>query len=227
MLAKSGMIPQQFKTPQSVLAVILRGQELGITPMQSLEMFNFIQGKVTMSAAGLVALCQSRGGKFEVLEETDKACAIRATRPDRQWVQEYRFSIEDAHMMGLTGKDNWKKMPRWMLYARCVSVLCRRGWADILGGLYSSEEMRDSQAIEIEPVREAVNEDIPQVVQPEASTSRDVYRYDISPLSDIDPEQHIKARQWAFSQGAALEEETGYLTALKPLTRLVKYEVRA
>jgi hypothetical protein len=144
MIAKSGLAPASFKTPQAIFTAMLRGGELGFSPMQSLETFDVVQGRVTMRAAGLQALCVANGGKFEVLEESDKACTIRASRASNGWQQEYTFSMDDAAKMQLNGKENWKKMPKFMLYARCVSVLCRRGWADKVAGLYSSEEMRDS-----------------------------------------------------------------------------------
>lgn len=162
MIAKSGLAPASFKTPQAIFAAILRGGELGFSPMQSLETFDVVQGRVTMRASGLQALCVNHGGKFEVIEESDTRCTIKASRASNGWAQEYTFTIEDASKMQLTSKDNWKKMPKFMLYARCVSVLCRRGWPDKVAGLYSSEEMRDSVEVTQEP--EVVSAPVARVI---------------------------------------------------------------
>ena len=53
------------------------------------------------------------------------------------------FTWKDAEGMGLTGKDNWKKMPGFMLWARCLSAGANRIGADLLLGLYTVEELFD------------------------------------------------------------------------------------
>lgn len=51
------------------------------------------------------------------------------------------FSYNDAVSMELTTKDNWKKMPRQMLYARASSLGIRRIAPDVVNGLYTADEM--------------------------------------------------------------------------------------
>lgn len=43
-----------------------------------------------------------------------------------------RFTIEDAELLGLTGKKNWKGDPESMLLWRCVAKTQRRYFADVL-----------------------------------------------------------------------------------------------
>lgn len=170
-LLQSGLLPVHLKSPQAVLATILKGQELGFSPMAACSLINFIQGQATVNAAGMQAKAIQHGGKFDEVEWTDKLCKLKVTRADRKWTREFSFSIDDATRMGLTGKDNWKKMPRQMLYARCVSMACRAMWADVLGGLYGTEEMLDSvgATYEIEEGGEVVNVRTGEIVDPAPS----------------------------------------------------------
>jgi hypothetical protein len=146
MVVQGGMVPdtikkQGDKAPQAVLSIMLIGGEYGFSPMRSLELFNYIQGRVVPTAAALAAICVNSGGSFDVISETPQGVRIRARRPDRQWEATYEFTMAQAEKMGLVLKDNWLKMPGFMMYARCVSVLARRGWPDIIGGLHAAEEL--------------------------------------------------------------------------------------
>lgn len=149
-LLKSGMAPSHYKSPEAVLGAVLYGRELGFSPIRALQAINVIQGKPVLSAEGLKALAIQHGGKIQTVEWTDKVCTLKCTRND--WEETCTFTWEDAERQQLTGKDNWRRMPKAMLYARCVSTLVRNMFADVIGGLYSAEEMRDSTTVEPPPV---------------------------------------------------------------------------
>lgn len=154
-LFESGMIPASFKTPQAVYAVVLMGGEYGFSPMKSLELFDYIQGRCAMRVSGLMALCIKNRGRFQTIKEDDTGTTIKGQRFDSEgksiWEETITFTIMDAKKAGLIDKDNWKKYPREMCYARAASRLCKRGWADVLGGLAVTEELRDNEAIDITP----------------------------------------------------------------------------
>lgn len=155
-LLKSGLIPPHFKTQESVLTAILYGQEIGMSPMQSLLSVTVIQGKPCLDAAGLKAKCLQAGGRFETIQWDDKSCKLRGIRGE--WKEDVEFTIADAERMGLTSKDNWRRMPKAMLYARAVSIVIRNMFADVIKGFYSKEEMLDSinvpsTAIDVTPAQ--------------------------------------------------------------------------
>lgn len=57
------------------------------------------------------------------------------------------FSWEDAQRAGLTSRDNWKKYPSAMLKARCLTMICRSTFPDLLAGVYDGDELsRESLA---------------------------------------------------------------------------------
>lgn len=146
-LLKSGLLPNHYRTPEAVLTAILFGRELGFSPIKSLNSITVINGKPTLEAQALKSLAIAHGGKIKTVEWTDKVCSLECTRGD--WTDSVTYTWEDASKAGLVGKDNWRRMPKPMLYARAVSTLVRNMFADVLGGLYSREEMQDSADAQI------------------------------------------------------------------------------
>lgn len=154
-LLKSGLIPKSFTSPEGVLTAILYGQELGLSPMQSLMGINVIQGRPSVDAATIKAKVLMAGGRIETVTWTDKVCTLVGVRGD--WKEEVTYSIEDAKVAGYSSKENWQKQPKAMLYARCVSIIGRNMFADVIKGFYSTEELRDAMP-PAEPVRSTAAE---------------------------------------------------------------------
>lgn len=138
-LAKSGMIPQ--KTPEAALAVMLKGFELGIAPMQAFASIHLISGKPTLSADLMVAIAVQRAGvRLRVVEQTPQKCVIVFSRPG--WTDyTSSFTIEEARAAELLSNPSWKKYPRAMLAARCKANGSRMIAPDVLAGMYTPEEM--------------------------------------------------------------------------------------
>lgn len=140
-LIESRMIPASIDTPAKAVAIILKGDEIGIPPMLALEKINVIQGKPTISPELMMALIE-RSGQLESLIplETADACEFLVTRTGRPQIT-VSFTWAEAVAMGLAGKDNWKKQFGVMMYWRCTTKMGRRVFPDIIAGLYSHEEM--------------------------------------------------------------------------------------
>ena len=159
-LLRSGVAPTSLKSAQAIYCVMLMGTEYGFSPIKSLEMFDFINGRAAMRASAMMAKCTQHGGSFVTLKEGDDGVTVKATRRNRSgtviWEEEQTYTINDATKAGLLARDNWKKHPKDMCFARAVSRLCRHGWADVLGGLSSAEEMGDwTNAIDVTPTKAA------------------------------------------------------------------------
>ncbi len=156
---KSGLVPKTYNKPESVLVACTYGADLGFSPMQSLQVINVIEGKPCLSAAALQALALKHGGTINILEHTDKVCELEITRGERK--HKSRFSVEDAIKQGLLGKSNWQKMPKAMLFARATSQAIRFMFADIVGGLYTVEELEDGKALNDSPPPKKAKEEPP------------------------------------------------------------------
>jgi hypothetical protein len=137
-----------YGNPQAVMSTIMVGRELGIPAMASLRQIHNIESKHALSAQLMVGLCL-RSGKadyFEPVEVSDTKVTYETQRKGREPIRA-SYTIEQAVKAGLVKKgSNWEKDPESQLIARASSRLARRVYPDIVGGLYTPEELRAMQA---------------------------------------------------------------------------------
>lgn len=129
----------------AVMTIMLAARELGIPPMGALNGgIHIINGKTEISARMMAALIFKKGHTIEVVESTPEKCVLKGMRSNGQ-TQLESFFIEEAKQAGLI-KDGggWKKWPKDMLYARCMSRLARRLFPDVIGMGYVEGEISES-----------------------------------------------------------------------------------
>jgi hypothetical protein len=137
---------------ESVLACIMYGAELGLGPMQSLNSIHVIEGRTAMSPELMRAMVARHGHRIDVVENSNTVCEVKGVRADTGSTATVRWTMEDAKMAGLAGKNNWKTYPRAMLLARATSELCRIVFPDIIAGLsYTPEEVSSIEGVDYIP----------------------------------------------------------------------------
>lgn len=139
---QSGLLPTWIKNPLAALAIIAKGQELGLSAMYSLSNIQMIEGKPTANAEAMAALIyrDHGSGALTFLETNSERCVIEYRRKGGRPGQ-LTFSVNDARRAGLLDKQNWKRYPDAMLRARCISAVARLAFPDSVGGLYTPEEL--------------------------------------------------------------------------------------
>lgn len=148
-LVKSGLLPNSVKTPEAAIAIIMKGYELGMQPMQAFAHINIIQGKPTLSAEGMLAQIWKTipNAIIDFVRVEDDYCEIHAARPGRT-LRKFVFQKSDAVKAGLINKENWQKYPRAMYKARCISEMARTIFPDaIMGCSYTPEELSPDAVI--------------------------------------------------------------------------------
>lgn len=156
-LATSRITP--FKETEEVLAVMMAGAELGLTPFASTQSFAVINGKVSIWGDGMLAVVRAAGVKVQEsfsgsIEGQDYVATCKVTRPDGE-VIERSFSWADAKRASLTTKSGpWTQYPTRMMQMRARSWACRDGCADILRGIKMAEEVQDYETTEAHIVGE-------------------------------------------------------------------------
>ena len=160
-VAGSGLVSKSFEgNPGAILAATQFGAELGIGFMSSLRLIFVIDNKPSLYAEAMKALVIGRSDCEDFIEtpEVDAkssaviAYTVKVCRRGRT-PSVARFSLDDAQRAGLVGKDNWKKYPQRMLLARARGFACRDAYADVIGGIQTTEEVYDSQEpLESRPV---------------------------------------------------------------------------
>lgn len=191
LLVDSGFLPKAVNTPEKAMTIMLTGRELGLGFMESLRSINVIDGKPSMSAQLMVALCQ-RTGELEDLiinEETKDQCTVTVKRKGKT-PYSYTFSMADAKALGLADavrvdertqktytytKDNWKKQPKVMLKWRAVAGALRVPFADAICGLYIEDEAEDIIQEKIVKEAEVVAATVEKLEEMPAATVGDVH----------------------------------------------------
>lgn len=137
---KSGLF-QDIKSVHQAVVKILAGQEMGISPMASMNGIHIIAGKPVVGA-GLMAARVKSFGKYDykVKQHDDKACSIEFFQ-GKESLGISTFTIEDAKKAGTKNLD---KFPRNMLFARAMSNGVKWYTPDIYEQpVYVPEEMVD------------------------------------------------------------------------------------
>lgn len=130
-----------------IFSIMLYARELGLPPMQCIMggMHN-IQGKIELSARLMNSMIRKAGHKIEIIETTPKKCVLKGTRKDTGEVCSVSFSLEDAKNAGIYKSGGaWDKWGEDMCFARCLSRLARRLWADVIGTAYVEGEIADEK----------------------------------------------------------------------------------
>lgn len=141
----SPTLPDHIKKPGDIVAIVLRGQELGLPPMASLQLISLVKGRTVIDATAMRGLLLKRGFRLRWGVCDEKGASLWIKRPESGTVeQEYTYTFEQAKAAKLTEKDNWKNYLADMLVARVSTRACRRAAGDVVAGCYSPEELADN-----------------------------------------------------------------------------------
>jgi hypothetical protein len=162
-LIDSKKLPGHVKTVEDAFTIAQMGRELGFETMQAFHYIVPIQGKLSLSAKAVGGLLRKGGVKYVTKEDgvwvypdgttSDTVLAGDVKPIDRRTTilfvrdgleEVCTFTWNDAKLQGLTTKDNWSRMPKEMLFARCLAKGANRIGPDLLLGLYTTEELTDT-----------------------------------------------------------------------------------
>lgn len=176
----SGFISDRFSDPKKALAVVLKGWEMGVPPLQALEGFYVSEeGRLSMQADLMRSLVQKSGAGIIMVDSTTNDGAVVVAirygvggRPDRE--SRFSFTMDDATRAGLAGSTNWRKYPASLCLARATSQAARTIFPDVLMGVsYTPEEIGTVEAkptptpVREEPDKVPYAEDDKKKLEPE------------------------------------------------------------
>lgn len=171
-MAASGFF-SDAKGAAQALVKILAGQEMGFGPFAAMDGVHIIQGKPSVGA-NLMAAAVKRSGRYtyRVISLDDTGCEL-AFYEGGQEIGRSTFTTEDAAKAQVGGKDNWKKFPRNMLFARAMSNGVRWYCPDVFGGAtaYTPDELGaiedvDGHIIDVPAKPQPTHQDAPVTTAP-------------------------------------------------------------
>lgn len=194
--AASELLPTHYQgKPAAVFIAIQMGMEVGLPPMAALQSIFVTNGRPSLYGDGLLAVLRA-APVFRDIDEyflvagkrVDRLAATDLTKDDTTAVCELRrrdservisgtFSIGQAKRAQLWTKAGpWQQYPDRMLRMRARGFASRDGFADVLKGLRTVEELQDEPppAAAPEPARDvrrlssrpAVVDAAPPLVEP-------------------------------------------------------------
>ncbi len=137
--AKSGLFGA--KTPEQALTIMLLAQAEGRHPMSAAKDYNIIKGKPAKTADAMLRDFLAAGGSVVWHKYEDSGCEATFSHPqggsikvDWDHKRMVQAQIENDAM--------YKKYPRSMYRARCITEGVRTVYPGATGGLYAPEEVR-------------------------------------------------------------------------------------
>lgn len=149
-ICNTEFVPKGLRgSAEKVLAALLLGQEKGIGAMTALQHIDVIEGKAVSNSELKQALAQSAGARIRVVESSATRCVIHAWPAGEGGEPTVvTWTIDDAKQAGLTGKDNWRKYPKRMLFRRAsADATAMVAAAAIVGLPPSIDELEDDAYI--------------------------------------------------------------------------------
>ncbi|MBB1023321.1 hypothetical protein G6019_02600, partial [Dietzia sp. DQ12-76] len=139
-LAATDFVPDAWKgKPHSVAAAMMKGYEMGITPIDALANMHVIKGKIGFAAEYMRRRIIESGHEYVIEESTETRCRIRARRKGGEEWQQFTFTADQAKK----ARIDLGSYPADKLVARASSRMCRYMFPEVLNGFALSEDLED------------------------------------------------------------------------------------
>lgn len=151
--AQSGYFKDASDLSKAVVKIVA-GEELGLGPMASMSGIHIIEGKPSLSA-NLLATQVKRHPAYDYrpLEVSDQGARIEFFQHGES-IGVSEFTLAEAQQAGIAGKQNFKRYPKAMMFARALSQGVRWFCPDVTAGspAYVPEELGAEVTAEGEPI---------------------------------------------------------------------------
>lgn len=198
LLVSCEAVPKSYGTGETAkkkaLIAILKGAELGWTPMVAVQSLYVVNNVPTLFGDGVMALVRGSGllewcnerieGEGDDMVAT---CEVQRKGEPKPVVR--TFDKKDAMKAGLLGKQGpWQQYPKRMMQMRARSLALRDVFADILMGLRIKEEVEDYEREETPPPSVDPFADTAQEQPPAEPEAQDAEFEDMAPKPDPAPD---------------------------------------
>lgn len=128
----------------AIFAVIVRGRELGLGALVSLDVFSVVEGRLCPSAHFIISKAKADRDceYFYCVETTDKSCTWETKHRKNPKPTRLTYTIEQAQKANLVkDRGNWATRPAEMLRKTAGVQLARMEYPESALGLYADVEM--------------------------------------------------------------------------------------
>jgi hypothetical protein len=186
--------------------VMLYGVELGLPPITALRTIHVVDGKLVVSGQAMLSLMLRAGVRVQMPNpgEVRDSATVVVTRPGGE-PQAFTYTRAMAEAAGLVSKLNWQRYPSEMLCWRALSTAARFACPDIVGGLYTPDEIADVAVNEEGEIVEGAAPPPAPLPTPAPAVEEPWHR---------DPMKVARIVEYAREKGLAFEDEDALLAIL-------------
>lgn len=169
-LCGTSFVPKDFRgKPEEAAAAILYGDEIGLSPTQSLQGVYVISGRPALYARTMAAVVMAAGHEVWTVSKTDAEVVVAGRRRGSNHTIEEKWTTARAKRAGYLSNKKYESDPAAMLYARALSDVCRQIAPDALAGIsYSVEELELAEPATVTVQRETPAEPVKRTAQRKA-----------------------------------------------------------
>lgn len=167
LLAASTIVPKEFQNniPNTIIALEMANR-INASPLAVMQSLYVVHGKPSWSGQFIIAAVNSSGRfrghlRFDITGDgDDKVCVAYIHAHDGEKLVGAPASIAMAKGEGWYQKNGskWKTMPELMLRYRAATFFGREHIPDLLMGMQTTEELRDTGSQRAEPVNVGTKE---------------------------------------------------------------------
>lgn len=161
---KSGAMPKTMDTAPKLMVALQAGKEAGMQPIESINSFYFVNGKIAMYGDLTIAQVLKAGHIINWGECNDKTATVEIVRKDNGSKNKVTFTMQMATERGLNSNPVYKKHPENMLRFKAFHLCAKFIVPDALHGI----QIKEIAEAEFEPespiVMPAVNVAAPEQV---------------------------------------------------------------
>ncbi len=151
----SKALPTTITNGSQLAMVLMAGYEAGMRPMESINAYYIVNGKITIWGSAVIQQLRKAGWEITWGESTDKIATVTITHKKRSEKATETYTIEEAQAAGLTGKTPWQKYPKSMLRHKAIAQAVRFTCPEVLGGFYMKEDI-DGSVLDVEATEKTV-----------------------------------------------------------------------
>jgi hypothetical protein len=148
---QSGAMPKSMDTAPKLMVALQAGKEAGLQPLEAINSFYFVNGKITMYGDMTIAQVLKAGHKIDWINCDDQSATIKITRRDNGATNQVTFTMKMAQERGLTKNTVYKTYPENMLRFKAFHACAKFIVADALHGM-KIKEIEEAEYVEEKPV---------------------------------------------------------------------------
>lgn len=140
---KSSAIPNGIKNAPQAIMVMQAGYEMGLQPVEALNSFAIINGKLSLYGETAISQVIKHGHKVEFIDCDATKATCRITRKDDARSMQNTFTMDMAVKRGLANKEPYQKWPENMMKFKAFHMTAKFIVPEVFHGVPLVEEVQE------------------------------------------------------------------------------------